>query len=94
MRTKIGKRKKMQKYVKIYLDYFDYGEQDCIPCEMGCGTVNDVHHINGRGKGKDVIANLMGLCREKHTDAHLCKISKQELQEKHLNFLKRHEKRI
>ena len=30
---------------------------------------------------KDAIENLMGLCRDKHTDAHLSKISKAELQE-------------
>lgn len=80
----------MQKYIKIYIDYFGYGEQDKIPCEMGCGITVDVHHIYGRGKGKDVITNLIGLCRDRHTDAHLCKISKSELETIHLNFMKRH----
>ena len=83
----------MQKHTRIYLDYFDYGEQDSIPCEMGCGLAVDVHHINGRGKGKDVIENLIGLCRDRHTDVHLCKISKQKLQKIHLNFMRIHEKR-
>lgn len=80
----------MQKYIKIYVDYFGYGEQDKIPCEVGCGTCVDVHHIWGRGKGKDVIENLMGLCRDIHTSAHRSEISKQELQTIHDNFLKRH----
>ena len=80
----------MQKYIKVYLDYFGYGEQDVIPCELGCGVSVDVHHIWGRGKGKDVIENLMGLCRDKHTDAHLSKISKAKLQKVHDNFMKRH----
>jgi hypothetical protein len=83
----------MQKYIKTYVDYFDYGEQDSIPCEMGCGITQDVHHIHGRGKGKDVIENLIGLCRDRHTDAHRELISKEELNEIHLNFMRTHEKR-
>lgn len=26
----------MKNYIKVYLDYFGYGEQDFIPCEA-CG---------------------------------------------------------
>ncbi len=59
----------MKKYIKIYLDYFGYGEQDFIPCEVGCGCAVDVHHLDGRGLGKDVIENLMGLCRKEHIKA-------------------------
>ena len=60
----------MQKHTKIYLDYFNYGEQDFIPCEVcGCKAV-DIHHIFGRGKGMDEMWNLMALCRRCHTRAH------------------------
>jgi hypothetical protein len=84
----------MQPYVKIYLDYFDYGEQDYMPCEVCEKTVSDIHHIYGRGKGKDIIENLIGLCRSCHNKAHSSKkyISKWKFQEIHNNFIKRHEK--
>ena len=60
----------MTPHCKIYMKHFDYGEQDFIPCEA-CGAVsNDIHHIYGRGKGKDVITNLMALCRKHHNEAH------------------------
>ena len=62
----------MKKYVKVYLDYFGYCEQDFIPCEKcGCRAV-DVHHVNKRSAGgKDEIDNLIGLCRECHDKAEL-----------------------
>ena len=61
----------MQKHTKIYMNHFGYGEQDFIPCE-NCGSeCIDVHHIYGRGPGKDVIENLMGLCRGCYDWAHL-----------------------
>ena len=76
----------MQKYIKIYMDYFDYKEQDFIPCE-GCGSKSqDIHHINGRGKGKDIIENLMALCRKCHEKAHNG-ISKEAMQLIHNYFL-------
>jgi hypothetical protein len=80
----------MQKYIKIYLDYFDYKVPEEIPCEA-CTRIpiNDVHHINGRGKGKDVIGNLIGLCRKCHERAHGTKnyVSKDEFQLIHNYFL-------
>ena len=77
----------MQPHVKIYMNHFGYGEQDFIPCEI-CGLrANDVHHIEGRGKGKDVITNLMGLCRKHHKYAHECKIDKIVFIERHKIFL-------
>lgn len=60
----------MQPYVKIYLDYFDLGEQDFIPCEACGAKAQDIHHIYGRGEGRDVITNLMALCRKHHDIAH------------------------
>jgi len=87
----------MQKYVRIYLDYFDIGETDTWYCE-GCMRefpINNglnIHHINGRGPGKDVIKNLMSLCLRDngcHTKAHSSKtyVSKEEFQLIHNYFL-------
>jgi hypothetical protein len=58
----------MTKHCKIYMDYFGYGIDDFIPCEVNGEKAVDIHHIHGRGKGMDVIENLMALCR-KHHDA-------------------------
>jgi predicted restriction endonuclease len=77
----------MKKHTRIYLQHFSYGEQDMIPCEICGSRAVDIHHIRGRGKGKDVIENLMGLCRDHHNQAHADKISKTELQEIHNKFM-------
>jgi hypothetical protein len=83
----------MQYYIKLYLSFFDLGEQDLLTCEY-CGRMGrvdgsnfDLHHIYGRGKDKTRIENICCLCRDCHTDAHNCKISKVELQEIHDKFL-------
>jgi hypothetical protein len=78
----------MQKYVEIYLDHFGYDINDFIPCEICGAKAVDVHHIEGRGKGKDVISNLMGLCRKHHRYAHDGKIDKTVFIERHKMFLK------
>lgn len=71
----------MLKHIKIYTDYFEIGQDDKPICEIpNCNQVAvDCHHILGRGKGKDEIWNLIGLCREHHNDAHNNIISKEEL---------------
>jgi len=69
------------------MKYFDYGEQSFIPCEACHKKAVDVHHLDGRGKDKDVITNLMALCRDCHRKAHEGKLSKSELQYIHNNFL-------
>ena len=64
----------MKKHTKVYMQFFDYGEQDFVMCEM-CqqDRAVDIHHIQGRGMGgskeQDFIENLMGLCRECHLTA-------------------------
>jgi len=60
----------MKPHTKVYLRHFGYGEQDMIPCEICKKRAVDIHHITGRGKGKDVIENLIALCREHHNIAH------------------------
>ena len=79
----------MQKHTKIYMSYFDFGEEDFIPCEFPHHLPsNDIHHINGRGKGKDIIENLMALCRTHHEMCELEHISKEEVQQIHNKYLK------
>jgi hypothetical protein len=61
----------MKKHVKIYLDWFGYGIEDFIPCEICEKKAVDIHHIEARGmgggRGKDEIDNLQALCRDCHT---------------------------
>jgi hypothetical protein len=62
----------MKKHTKVYMSYFNYDVGDFIPCEV-CGTTAvDIHHINCRGMGgsqiKDIITNLMALCRKCHLE--------------------------
>jgi 5-methylcytosine-specific restriction endonuclease McrA len=89
----------MKSHIKIYLNYFDLGEQDICRCE-GCmregridGEGFDIHHIWGRGKDKDVINNLMLLCRKCHNRAHE-KLSKSELQLIHNNVMQGNRKQF
>ena len=77
----------MKRHVKIYMRYFNFGEQDIIYCEKCHTKAVDIHHIHGRGKGKDIIENLMALCRDCHNMVHAGKISKVELQRIHNEFL-------
>ena len=60
----------MKPYTKIYLEYFDYDESDFISCEVCGQKAVDIHHISAKGMGgskkKDVIENLMALCRKCH----------------------------
>lgn len=60
----------MKNYTKIYLEYFGYTSADFIPCEVCGKKAVDIHHIDARGMGgskqKDVIGNLMALCRYDH----------------------------
>ena len=77
----------MQKHTKIYLDYFDYKTANEVICEACGSPAVDVHHVYGRGKEKDVIENLMALCRRHHDWATQSKISKSEMQLIHNYFL-------
>ena len=60
----------MTKHCAIYFKYFGFGIDDFVPCEMCGKKAVDIHHIRGRGKGKNVISNLMSLCRDCHRKAH------------------------
>jgi len=61
----------MKSYTKKYLDHFQYCIEDFIPCEVCGARAVDIHHIDCRGMGntgdeKDVIENLMAVCRQCH----------------------------
>ena len=77
----------MQVHTRIYMKHFGYGEGDYVPCEACGSTSVDVHHIWGRGKGKDVIENLAALCRRHHEFAHNGTVTKAEMQTIHNYFL-------
>ena len=77
----------MMRHTKVYFKYFGIGFDpvsgwhDPIPCEVvGCGRKSvDIHHIHGRGKGKDVIENLMALCRTHHEMVNTNDLTKDDL---------------
>lgn len=83
----------MKNHTSIYTNFFGYQiPSDCV-CEIcGCPAV-DVHHIEARKMGgnpsgdKDVIENLMGLCRECHTTFGDYPEYKPRLKVVHLNFI-------
>ena len=79
----------MQNYTKVYFKYFNLTIADFVPCEICSAPGVDIHHVNGRGPGKDVITNLMALCRACHTAAH-SGAKKETLQNIHNKFIGKH----
>lgn len=83
----------MKPHVKIYLDYFDF--PDFTPCEICTKKAVDIHHIDSRGMGgdptksKDVIENLMALCRECHIEYGDVPDKIEWLKEIHLKFIQK-----
>jgi hypothetical protein len=80
-------------HVKIYMLHFDIGPEDIWWCE-GTATQHkfkdmQIHHIQGRGKGMDIIENLMCLQPRIHTYAHGGKkyVSKSDFLLIHRSFL-------
>jgi hypothetical protein len=82
----------MKKHIKIYLNYFGFGEQSFIPSEISGKRASDIHHILRRGMGgskdKDNIENLMALTREEHEKYGDKKEYIEYLKLIHLNYLK------
>lgn len=68
------------------MNHFDFKTENEVVCEACLSPANDIHHVNGRGKDKDVIGNLMALCRRHHEKAHST-IPKDEIQLIHNYFL-------
>ena len=77
----------MKKHTKLYLDFFGYGSDDFIPCEVCGARAVDIHHIDCRGMGgsktKDTIENLMAVCRGCHIAYGDKKSYTEFLQQKH-----------
>ncbi len=77
----------MKKHTKIYFEHFGYDIPEDVFCE-NCGKqAVDIHHLEPRGiggsKNKDVIENLMALCRECHLKAESDKQFNEKLKTKH-----------
>ena len=83
----------MKKYTKIYLKYFGYGQDDYVPCEVCDNRAVDIHHIEARGMGgsndKDLIENLMALCRQCHFDLGDKEQYMEFLKDKHNEVIRR-----
>ena len=83
----------MKKHTKIYMDYFGYGIEDFIPCEICQSKAVDIHHIEARGmggrKGADIIENIMAVCRKCHEDYGDIQEFKEKLKELHLKYINR-----
>ena len=81
----------MQKHVKNYLQYFNYGIDDTIPCEICGKKAVDIAHITPRSKfgskrkdEQDHITNLCALCRDCHYKYDFeNKITKEQVIEAH-----------
>jgi hypothetical protein len=79
----------MKTHTKVYMDFFYYGEQDYIPCEMCGSKAVDIHHLErqgkfGKKKEKDFIENLIGVCRSCHIKAESDKMFNMFCRIKHL----------
>tara|TARA_Y100001937_G_scaffold125716_1_gene193125 strand:+ start:594 stop:884 length:291 start_codon:yes stop_codon:yes gene_type:complete len=69
------------------MQFFNYEEQDFIPCEMCESRVVDIHHLQRRTRNKitnDYIENLVGLCRDCHINAESDKCFNMYVRIKHL----------
>lgn len=82
----------MKPYTKLYLDYFGYDTSSFISCEVCGAKAVDINHIQCRGAGgtkkKDVIENLMAMCRKCHLDLADRKQYKELLITVHLKYMK------
>lgn len=90
----------MQTHTKLYLKFFGYVNSDWIKCEMpDCyKKAVDIHHITARGMGgnpsgdKDVIENLIGLCREHHEEFGDKTEHKEMLKQVHIKNIEDHKR--
>ena len=79
----------MTPHCKIYMKHFDFVTAEEVFCEACGSPAVDIHHINGRGEDKNVIENLMALCRKCHDRATTSKnyVAPGEMQLIHNYFL-------
>jgi hypothetical protein len=79
----------MKKHTKIYFQAMGISPVEFVGCEVCGRRAVDIHHIEPRGMGgsktRDVIENLMALCRECHHEADFgVELSKDFLKAVHL----------
>jgi 5-methylcytosine-specific restriction endonuclease McrA len=80
----------MVKYKEVYINFFDYCISEYIPCEYCSSPAIDIHHLIFKSQGgKDVIENLIALCRDCHNKAHNEPGFNNYLKEIHANNIKR-----
>ena len=81
----------MKAHTKIYMNYYDYGIEDFIPCEVCGSRAVDIHHIESKGMGgsktKDYIENLIAVCRNCHVGCHTTKTFNKKAKAIHLKNL-------
>jgi len=81
----------MKNHTKVYFEYFGYGQEDFVPCEICGRKAVDIHHIEARGMGgsklKDDIENLMAVCRPHHIMYGDKKQFKDMLKKTHKKFM-------
>jgi hypothetical protein len=81
----------MQKYTKIYLDFFGFGLDNYIPCQICLRKAEGIHHIKYRSQGgTDDIENIMAVCTECHDKLHFKKrpfIYEKEAKRIHLEYI-------
>lgn len=83
----------MKAHTLIYLKAFGFSIADFVPCEICGAKAVDVHHIDARGMGgdpqgkKDVIDNLMAVCRPHHEEYGDDPACIEMLQKIHLKYI-------
>ena len=83
----------MKSYTRVYMDFFDYGEDDFICSEISGKRANDINHIEPRSQRPDLlndITNLMALTREEHIKYGDKKQFTEWLKEVHFEFMNKH----
>lgn len=82
----------MKKHTKIYFQHFGHQIPSDVLCENCNAPAVDIHHLEPRGMGgsknKDVIDNLMALCRNCHIKAENDKKFNEQLKIIHNNIIK------
>jgi len=84
----------MIKHKKTYIDYFSYGVDSFVPCEVCGREATEVHNIENRGMGGTTkeydITELMALCRKCHVNFTEHRWTKEFAQLAHRQFMKIH----